>query len=71
MRPPDYVAIEPPAEARLAAIGIGPDVHNRWQIVLSIENPHTRVGLTRTEAAQLILRLCDLIKLPFWDRERN
>ena len=71
MRPPDQIVAELPAEGRWVATGIGPDIFDRWQIVLAIENPHARVGLTRTEAMGLILRLCELLKLPLWDRERN
>ena len=71
MRPPDIVAYEPPAEGRWVSTGIGPDIYDRWQLVLAIENPDARVGLTRTEAMGLILRLCELLKLPLWDRERN
>ena len=47
MNTPDIVALEPPAEASLVAVGYGPDRHEKLQIVLLADNG-TRLGsLTR------------------------
>ena len=72
MRPPDFKALELPATTKLAATGVGPDQHDRWQVVLVTDtDPAVRIGLSRVEVMQLIVQLHSLINLPVFARQRN
>ena len=70
MRPPDIVALEPPAETQLVAVGYGPDRHEKFQIVLVADNG-TRLGVSRKQAKRLIGRLRELLQLPIFDQQEN
>ena len=70
MKPPDFTAVEPPAEASLVAVGYGPDRHERFQIVLLADNG-VRLGVSRKQAKHLIGRLRELLQLPIFDRQEN
>ena len=70
MKPPGYRVRELPAETRLKAIGVGPDRNDRLQIILLGTNGE-RIGMSPRAAYGMMLRVCQLLKLPAFTEQMN